>query len=128
MRRNTAFLRTVASCVIAVSLIAEWPLALALSSQHLGRSVRLLDDLSASICLSGKNAAPAVPGKPAGAPAKTSPCPICQGLQAAKAPLPAGPADIRPCAEFVRVAAPEPPLLVAGSWTQSKHPRGPPLA
>jgi len=130
--RSSAVLRWVATCIVAVSLIAEWPLALALSSRHLAGTPALGGVFTASLCLSGNgsghDAADRVPGGPAHGPGKSAPCPVCQGLHALKAPLPAGPAEIRRDLAAARATLPEPAPPVTTARLESKQPRGPPLA
>jgi hypothetical protein len=126
LTQRAAIVRTVASCLIAVSLIAEWPLALALSAHHIGRALRLHDE--SALCLATKSGAKSLPAKLPGAPAKTAPCPVCQGLQAAKAPLPDAPAFARSAIASTLVRVPEPVLWVAGRGFDPNQPRGPPLA
>jgi hypothetical protein len=123
--RRFAILRTLASCLLAVSLIAEWPLALALSSQHVARALQGSNDVP--LCLAG-TAGQSLPAKPAGAPAKIAPCPICQGIHAAQAPLPDAIAVPHPVLLAGTAIAPDSAAVVAGGRIDAKQPRGPPFA
>jgi len=131
VNRYGAVLRWLTVCTIAIALIAEWPLALALSSRHLAGIPAAGGILTASLCISatpGQAAADHVPGGPAHGAAKGAPCPICQGLQTHKAPAPAEQADVARHYVAARIVSPEPSAPVQTVRLESKHPRGPPIA
>lgn len=120
--RRSAALNLVACWLVAVVLIAEWPLAVSLSSRHLAQSLRLSHDSAVSV-LGGGSGTPA-----RGLPAKMPSCPICQAVLTGHAVLP----DSVPQFYPALVGAPShvpPSAVLAGLAHMGPHlPRGPPQA
>jgi hypothetical protein len=118
--KRFAALRPIASWLVAVALIVEWPLGLAHASHHLGQNLQFAHDLAASICTGGTPAQPH--------PAKLMFCPACQAVSAAKALVPAAPAHALPRLAASEPDRAEPALLVVAAPVRCQQPRGPPQA